>query len=68
MDIAINPKNKITIDNLFFGEALLTINKIYPTRRLRQAHKTLTVGEEGPLPGGEEKGLGKESPETPWIK
>jgi hypothetical protein len=68
MDIAIKPKNKITIESLFFGEALLTINRRYPIKRLRHAHRTLTMGEDGPLPGGVEKGLGNASPETPCIK
>jgi hypothetical protein len=56
------------MENLFCTDVLLTLNNIYPIIKFKQAHNTFTVGEERPFPGGLEKGLGKESPETPCIK
>ena len=65
MDIAIIPKNKTSIDSLFAVDVLLTLNNIYPASKLKQPHKTLTIGEDSPLPGGFAKGDGNESPEMP---
>jgi hypothetical protein len=64
-DIAKIPKKRTNMENLFCTDILLIRNKIYPINKFKQAHNTLTVGEDRPLPGGCEKGLGKESPETP---
>jgi len=44
------------------------LNRIYPITRFSKAHKTLTVGEDMPLPGGCAKGVGKAAPEIPCIK
>jgi hypothetical protein len=65
IEIARIPKNKTSIEILFLKEALLTNSRTYPTTRLRHPHKTLTNGEDSPLPGGVAKGVGNESPETP---
>ncbi len=65
MDIATTPKNKTSIESLFCTDVLLTRNKINPTSKLKQAHNTLVVGEDSPIPGGVAKGVGKKSPETP---
>ncbi len=65
MEMAIIPKNKINIATLLLEVILLTCNKMYPTNRLKQAHKTLSVGEDNPLAGGFAKGVGKASPDTP---
>jgi hypothetical protein len=35
---------------------------------LDSPHKTLTIGDDNPLPGGFSKGEGKLSPDTPWTK
>jgi len=45
-----------------------TLNKMYPSTRLSKPHRTLTVGEDMPLPGGCAKGVGKTAPEIPCIK
>ena len=63
--IATMPINKTSRADLFAVVVLLTLNNIYPISRLRQAHSTFTVGDEGPLPGGVEKGDGNGSPEMP---
>ena len=62
------PKNKIIIENLFSGEVLLIRNNIYPIKISTSAHNTLTNGWEGPKKGGFAKGVGKKSPEMPWMK
>jgi hypothetical protein len=64
-DIANIPRKRTNRENLFCTDVLLTLNNMYPINKLKQAQSTLTVGEESPFPGGCEKGLGKESPETP---
>ncbi len=35
---------------------------------LKSAQKTLTVGDDKPFPGGFANGVGKGSPEIPWMK
>lgn len=59
------PKKTKNNRSLRFQVALLTFKRIYPTSKLKQAHNTLQVGEESPLPGGLAKGVGKGSPEIP---
>jgi hypothetical protein len=54
--------------HILSGDILPSRNRIYPTTRLANPHRTLTVGEDKPLPGGFAKGVGKDAPETPWIK
>lgn len=68
IDIARIPKNKTSIARLFFVVILLTFNNTYPASKLKQAHITLTSGEESPFPGGFANGDGNGSPETPCIK
>jgi len=65
IDIASIPKNKTIIERLFFVVVLLTFSNTYPTSKLKQAHITLTSGEESPFPGGLAKGDGNGSPEMP---
>ena len=65
IEIANIPRNKTSIEILFFVDVLLTISNIYPTTRLKQPHKTLINGEESPLPGGVAKGVGNASPDIP---
>lgn len=65
IEIARIPKNKTSIASLFLVDILLTDSNIYPTKRLKQPHKTFTNGVESPLPGGDAKGVGNGSPEMP---
>jgi hypothetical protein len=64
---AIPAKNTMRF-HFFAGDIFPALNKIYPITRLSNPHKTLTVGEDRPLPGGCAKGVGKAAPETPWMK
>jgi len=41
---------------------------MYPITRLNDAHRTFTVGDYRPLPGGFAKGVGKLIPEIPFTK
>ena len=54
--------------HLFACETLPALKRIYPISKLAKAHKTLTVGDDKPLPGGFENGEGKLSPDTPCTK
>ena len=65
IEIARIPKNNTSIESLFLVDVLLTDSNTYPTKRLRQAHKTFTSGDESPLPAGCAKGVGNASPEIP---
>ncbi len=53
---------------MFAGETLLVLYKKYPITRLNNAHRTLIVGDDNPLPGGLAKGVGKLLPEMPCTK
>ena len=57
-DINTMPKNKISMDSLFFTDTLPAISNTYPINRLKQAHSTFTNGDDGPLPGGVANGEG----------
>ncbi len=59
-----NTSNK----SLLFKDTLLATKRIYPTTRLKHAQIVLTIGEESPLPGGFENGVGNLSPEIPCTK
>ena len=67
-DIKTIPKKIVSMAHLFCMVVLLTRRSKYPTARLKQAQRTFTRGEDNPLPGGSEKGLGKGSPEMPFTK
>ena len=54
--------------NLLFEFSLLTLKSKYPASKLNSAHKTLVNGDESPLPGGSENGVGKAFPEIPLTK
>jgi len=53
---------------IFVGESLPTIKRMYPIIRLARAHKTFTIGDDNPLPGGLANGVGKWLPDIPWMK
>ena len=57
-------KNTIS-PQMFAFVSLPTRARMYPAARLPSPHRTLTKGEDNPLPGGFANGLGKASPETP---
>jgi hypothetical protein len=54
--------------HLFVWETLPTLKRRYPITKLASAHRTFTVGDDNPLPGGCANGDGKLSPDTPWTK
>ena len=54
--------------HLFVWATLPALIKMKPIKRLNRAHKTLISGEDNPLPGGFAKGVGKLSPDIPWMK
>jgi hypothetical protein len=54
--------------HLFVWETLPTLKRRYPITKFVSAHRTFTVGDDNPLPGGCAKGEGKLSPDTPWTK
>ena len=60
-------KNIITLHILEF-DIFPTLNNKYPMIRLNKPHNTFTVGDDKPLPGGLANGVGKATPEIPWIK
>ena len=63
------PAKKVRRVHIFVWETLPTLKRTYPISRLARAHKTFTVGEDNPLPGGcANNGEGKLSPDTPWTK
>jgi hypothetical protein len=62
------PAKKTRRLHLFAGETLPVLYKTYPITRLNNAHRTLTVGDDNPLPGGFAKGVGKLVPEMPCTK
>ena len=68
MLIRIIPKKKINNPNLLFEFILLTLKSKYPINKLDSAHKTLVKGDESPLPGGSENGVGNAFPEIPLTK
>jgi len=54
--------------HLFVLETLPIPYKTYPITKLHNAHRTFTVGDDKPLPGGFAKGVGKLVPEIPFTK
>jgi len=62
------PTKKITSAILLDGEILPPLYNKYPINKLNKPHKTFTVGEDGPLPGGFANGVGKASPDIPCTK
>jgi hypothetical protein len=62
------PAKKMTRFHFLAGDIFPARNKIYPITRLNNPHRTLTAGEDRPLPGGFAKGDGNGAPETPWMK
>jgi len=60
-------KNIITLHILEF-DIFPVLNNTYPTIRLNKPHKTFTVGDDKPLPGGLANGVGKATPDIPLIK
>lgn len=63
--MATSPAKKIIREGRLSLEILPARKRIYATNRLNSAHSTFTVGDESPLPGGWEKGVGNCSPEMP---
>lgn len=59
------PKKNIRRLHLFVWETLPTLKRIYPIIKFTKAHKTLTIGDDNPLPGGFANGVGKLSPDSP---
>jgi hypothetical protein len=53
------PIKKIKRANLLVLEILPTLKSKYPITKLSNAHKTFTVGDDKPFPGGLAKGVGK---------
>ncbi len=51
--------------HLFVWETLPILKRKYPMTTLARAHKTFTIGDDNPLPGGFANGEGKLSPDTP---
>lgn len=53
---------------LFVWETLPALKRMYPMSKLANAHKTFTIGDDNPFPGGFANGEGKLSPDTPCTK
>ena len=68
MLISVNPAKKSPADMIFSVETLPDLNRKQPTSRLKSDQSTFVNGEDNPLPGGFEKGVGKGSPVIPLIK
>jgi hypothetical protein len=62
------PAKKVRRVHIFVWETLPTLKRTYPISRLARAHKTFTVGEDNPLPGGFANGVGKLLPDIPCTK
>ena len=58
----------MTNPNLLFEFILLTLKSKYPTSKLNSAQIILVKGDESPLPGGSENGVGNGFPEIPLTK
>ena len=56
---------KVSRLQLFVWETLPTLKRMYPMSKLPSPHRTFTVGDDNPLPGGFENGEGKLSPDIP---
>ena len=54
--------------HLFVEETLPALKRVYPMSILAKAHKTFTIGDDNPLPGGFANGEGKLSPDIPCTK
>jgi hypothetical protein len=54
--------------HLFDWESLLALKRRYPTSKLASAHRTFTIGDDNPFPGGLANGVGKLSPDIPCTK
>ena len=59
------PTKNVSKLQLFVWETLPTLIRMYPTSKLPSPHRTFTVGDDNPLPGGVENGDGKPSPDMP---
>lgn len=68
MLIATNPTTKSKTAHLFDKVIFETLYKSKPANMLINPHITFTVDGDKPLPGGFANGVGKLSPEIPWIK
>ena len=62
------PAKKVRRVQIFIGETFPAIKRMYPIMRLARAHKTFTVGDDNPLPGGFANGVGKRLPDIPCMK
>ena len=62
------PAKNVRMVQLFVWVILPTLKRMYPIMRLANAHKTLTVGDDNPLPGGFANGVGKRLPDIPCMK
>jgi len=62
------PAKKIKRAHLFLSDNFPALNKRNPITRLSKPHRTFTVGDDSPLPGGLAKGVGKASLEMPCTK
>jgi len=62
------PAKNVSRVHVFVWETLPTRKRTYPIMRLARAHKTFTVGDDSPLPGGFANGLGKLLPDIPCTK
>jgi hypothetical protein len=62
------PAKNVRRVHIFVGETSPTLKRTYPISRLANAHKTFTVGDDNPLPGGFANGVGKRLPDMPCMK
>jgi hypothetical protein len=59
------PTKSVRRLQVLFWVTLPTLKRMYPASKLPSAHRTFTVGDDNPLPGGFENGDGKASPDMP---
>jgi hypothetical protein len=64
---AIPIKNTIS-ERILSVEILAILKSKQPITKLNNAHTTFNAGDESPLPGGFEKGVGNLFPEIPFTK
>jgi len=62
------PTKNSTSESVSCCDIRASLKSIYPAARLNNAHITLTVGEDSPIPLGLANGVGNLSPHTPLTK
>jgi hypothetical protein len=59
------PTKSVRRPPILVWDTFPTLKRMYPMSKLPSPHRTFTVGDDNPLPGGVENGDGKLSPDMP---